>query len=384
MRRCMISVPKEVKPSEGRVGVVPDDVRTLRSLGVLVGVEHGAGLLSGFSDEEYRSAGATIFHQVEDLYREADVIVKVKEPTPMEYPLLAHLRGKTIFTYLHLAGVDPELTKLLLSHEITAIAYENVTATVDGRTTYPLLVPMSRIAGTQAMRGALLRHPKEYHRKLKVVILGCGVVGESALEEALANSVDSIAVFESREERRAELEFKYRTKLSVSFLPFLALDTFGRVKLNQAEVVISGVMNPGGAAAPKVLTQKHFRRMRKGCYIADVAIDQGGSTAWSKVTKPGETFTKGKNSLVFSCVPNIPGSTVPREATEALTKATFPFVSLLGEHLLQHGNIGIHWLLKEHLDLRGGLQTFRGHLVNSAVASRHQLSGVYMPPDRLF
>lgn len=385
MRQCVIGVPKEVKAQEGRVGITPDGVRALHALGVEVGVEQGAGELSGFSDADYLTAGALTYLDIEALYRNSDIVVKVKEPTPAEYKFLPLLRGKTLFTYLHLAGVDPLLTKLLLLHKVNAIAYETVSVTIDDKTMLPLLTPMSRIAGVQAMRGALLRHQKEQYTDLRVVVLGGGVVGEAALNQALVNNVASVAVFEIRPERCAELEWKYRAEQTVSFLPFGALDTWGRGVLKSADIVISGVMLPGGKAAPKVLTQKHFRIMKHGAYIADVAIDQGGSTAWSKVTKPGETYTRGKKGLVFSCVPNIPGSTVPREATEELTKVTYPYVELLARHFAESDN-GIYWALKDRPDLRAGLQTWNGTLTNRAVAEKHNMTGYeyYKSLDTIF
>lgn len=385
MSQCMIGVPKELKAQEGRVGITPNGVCALRKFGIDVAVQEGAGLGSGFPDGEYISSGAMVYSKAEDLYHDADIIVKVKEPTPDEYRLLPLLRGKTLFTYLHLAGVDPALTKLLLEHKVNAIAYENVTKQVDGRTTFPLLVPMSQIAGTQAMRGALLRHKEDDRRQLRTVILGGGNVGEAALVEALAHNVAAIAVFELSEERRVALEWAYHTEYTASFLPFSALETWGRVELDKADIVICAVLTPGGAAAPIVLTQKQFRRMKRGCYIADVAIDQGGSTAWSKVTKPGETFTRGKNELVFSCVPNIPGSTVPGEATDALTKATIAHVCVLGLHVMEYNQrSGLYWALKGYPGLRAGLQTFSGSLVNSSVCAKHQLEWAYKPMESFF
>ena len=376
MSKCLIGVPREVKPREGRVGITPLGARVLCALGAEVGIEQDAGLLSGFSDWDYLSAGASIHLSAEKLYKEADVIVKVKEPTPEEYPMLELLRGKTIFAYLHLAGVDPELTKLLLRHNVTAIAYENVARTVVNQMTFPLLAPMSKIAGVQAMRGALKRHPKERHCDLRVLILGGGNVGEAALEEALANGVASVSLFELRDERRTELRAKYLNRQGVSFFSFSALDTTG-TELSDVDIVISGVMTPGGAAAPKVLTQRHFRRMKPGAYIADVAIDQGGSTAWSKPTKPGETFTKGKKGLVFSCVPNIPGSTVPKEATLALTEATFPYVKEVAQN-------GAYFAMKGNLELRAGLQTFAGFVTNPNVLKHCGMNRLYYRPTEQF
>ncbi|MEK7118735.1 MAG: hypothetical protein AAB869_03940, partial [Patescibacteria group bacterium] len=226
---------------------------------------------------------------------------------------------------------------------------------------------------------------KNGREALHAVILGCGIVGEAALNQALVNSVASVAVFEIRPDHRAELEWKYRAELKVSFLPFEALDTWGRGMLKSADIVISGVMLPGGAAAPKVLNQKHFRIMKPGAYISDVAIDQGGSTSWSKVTKPGETFTRGRKDLVFSCVPNIPGSTVPREATEELTKVTRPYIELLAKYFTESDR-GIYWALKDHPDLRAGLQTWGGMLTNRAVAERYNMTGYeyYKPLETIF
>ncbi|OGZ09871.1 MAG: hypothetical protein A3D65_00575 [Candidatus Lloydbacteria bacterium RIFCSPHIGHO2_02_FULL_50_13] len=386
MYQCVIGVPKEVKPQEGRVGVTPDGVRTLCAQSDSVIVEYDAGVLSGFSNHDYLSAGATVISNVEELYRRADMIVKVKELIPQEYRLIPLLNGKVLFTYLHLAGVDPELTMLLLEHKVTAIAYETVTGTENGRTIFPLLVPMSRIAGVQAMRGALLRYEKECYAKLEAVILGGGVVGEAALNQALVNDVGLVSVFESRQERVSELREKYFGEQSrLSVFPFSFLETaIGRKVLYGADIVISGILIPGGAEAPKVLTQKHFRHMKHGAYIADVSIDQGGSTVWSRVTKPGETFTRGKRGIVLSCVPNIPGSTVPKEATEELTKATFPFVELLGASIQQHGIGGAWHAMRANKDLRNGLQTQGGYVTNRFVAEKYGLQDKYQQLDRIF
>jgi alanine dehydrogenase len=376
---CMIGVPKEVKPQEGRVGITPSGVRMLTKIGIKVGVEQNAGCLSGFSDGEYLAAGAAIYTQPGALYDDASIIVKVKEPTQSEYGFLPLLKGKVLFTYLHLAGVDPELTKLLLANQVTAIAYENVTCMVDGYPTLPLLIPMSKIAGTQAMRGALLRHKKERYCDLETIILGGGVVGEAALCEALASNVRSVAVFESRDERARELRRKYSSNPSFAvFALSLLNEKLGRELLHGTDIIISGVKLPGDAAAPMVLDQSHFRIMKKHAYIADVAIDQGGSTAWSKVTKPGETFTKGKKRIVFSCVPNIPGSTVPAEATEALTRVTLPFVRTLARAVRAHGVNEIASTLVKHPDLCAGLQTWQGKLLNHAAAEKYGLQELYV------
>ncbi len=386
MNYLTVGVPRERKFKEGRVGMIPSGIKEVISVGehVRVLVEKGAGMLAGFSDEDYLVAGATVVEDQNDLYRSADLIVKVKEPTPEEYGFLAHLRHKTLFTYLHLAGVDIELTRTLLRNEVTAIAYENVETECEGRRTYPLLIPMSKIAGTQSMRTALLRYTSK--KKVRAVIIGGGVVGEAALIEALKSKVASITVFELNDIRILELNKRYANvkaqKTKVCVLPMQSMrEGEGFCMLTHADVVISGVMNPGGSEAPKVLTERDFAVMKKGCLIVDVAIDQGGSTEWSKPTHQGETYEK--DGLVFSCTANIPGS-VPHEATLALTSATLPYVKLFAEYAKQHPHSREWWLLKDHLDLRHGLQTWRGSLTNKPVSSKHGIFREYCPLETFF
>lgn len=386
MKKCVFGVPKETKDQEGRVGMTPWGVRVLCALGCMVIVQNGAGVLSGHTDEDYAAAGASLCDNVEALYRAADIIVKVKELTPTEYYLIPLLRGKILFTYLHLAGVDPELTKLLLQHEVTAIAYETVMQMVDGRMTFPLLIPMSKIAGREAVRAALLRLPKEMRAWATVVIIGCGVVGEGGLIEAMKTGVGRICIFEISPERRKELHPLCASRPEVYLYPLeLLYEPRGVKVLGEADIVLLGVMCPGGAEATKVLSEDLLLLMKEGAYIADVPIDQGGATAWSRVTKPGETFIRGKNKLVFSCTPNIPGSTVPVEATPALTEATLPYIEAIAKSVLSHGLwSGSYYALRDHQDLRQGLQTFRGFLVNKGVSSKHRIFDAYQPLDHFF
>ena len=386
MKYFTIGVPKELKFGEGRVGMIPVGLKEVSTCGPHVRfiVEKGAGILAGFSDEDYVVAGASIIEDTNEFYRLADLIVKVKEPTPLEYKFLAHLRNKTLITYLHLAGVDIELTRTLLRNEVIAIAYENVETETEGRRTYPLLVPMSKIAGTQSMRTALARLADR--KKVRAVIIGGGVVGESALIEALKSKVASITVFELNDGRILDLKKRYantkKLQAKVSVLPMSSMrPTEGVCMLTQADVVISGVMHPGGKEAPKVLTESDFSVMKKGCLIVDVAIDQGGSTEWSKPTHQGETYEKG--GLVFSCTANIPGS-VPHEATLELTAATLPYVKLFAEYAKRYPHGHVWWLLKDHADLRHGLQTWKGSLTNKPVSSKHGIFREYQPLDMLF
>jgi alanine dehydrogenase len=193
-----------------------------------------------------------------------------------------------------------------------------------------------------------------------------------------------------RKERVCELRNLYRSAMTGS--PFtkvslMTMDTMqskrGKNIFAEADVVVSAVMNPGGSEAPKVLTASHFAQMKPGTFIVDVAIDQGGSTEWSRQTKPGETYEQG--GLIFSCVANIPGSTVPRDATIALTDATLPYIRLFPKYAKQAICTRPPWrVLHEHPDLRLGLQTWMGSLVNEFVATKHQMGDSYKPLDTFF
>jgi alanine dehydrogenase len=390
MNTFVIGVPRERKIKEGRVGMTPDGVRQTLSdgSGTEVRIERGAGILAGFSDQTYRDAGAVLVSNVADLYQGADLVVKVKEPIPEEYPLLKHLHHKTLFTYLHLAGVDSLLTRELLRSEVTAVAYENVEQVKGKNRVFPLLVPMSIIAGTQAMGQAILYVREKGCVLPRVVIIGGGVVGEAAFREAIDQDAASVSLFEMRKERVCELRRHYRSWLGSSRtkVSLMTMDTMhgkrGKAACTQADIVLCGVMNPGGSEAPKVLTVNHFMQMKRGVYIVDVAIDQGGSTEWSHPTCAGETYER--EGLIFSCVANIPGSTVPNEATVALTTATLPYIRLFAQYAKKSVSPSDWWLFHDYPDLRQGLQTWRGSLVNNFVSSKHRLFGFYKPLDSFF
>lgn len=386
MAECVVGIPREQKTQEGRVGMTPTGVREVTLLGGKVLVERNAGVLSGFTDQAYKDVGATVVETADEVWKNADVVVKIKEPIKSEYPHLHSFAGKTLFTYLHLAGGAVDLTRTLLDNNVTSIAYETVSLPgEDKRPAFPLLVPMSQIAGTQAMLGALLRHEPKHHRDLSAVIIGGGNVGEAALMRAVC-VVGSVVIFEAWEKRILELKKMYGHIEKVKILPLTMLDDKrGLTYLKEADIVICGPMLPGGKEAPVVLTHKHFRIMKQGCYIADVSIDQGGSTTWTKgkPTKPGETFTRGARKLVFSAVPNIPGSTVPAEATYALTSTTLPYVLLLVSEILRSKG-GEYTALRDNIDLRKGLQTYNGYVTNMHVAAHHDLLKRYQPLDSFF
>ena len=378
---CVVGVPRERKKDEGRVGMTPAGVAKAVRAGAIVLVERDAGVLSGFSDSAYANVGA-IVTAAEEVWGKSDIVVKVKEPIREEYQHLLAMRGKTLFTYLHLAGSEIELTRNLLRNEITAIAYETVAITGEnGRTVYPLLVPMSKIAGTQAMRGAIAHHKDVRPRNLSAVIIGGGNVGEAALVRAIKEKVGFVLVYEAWDPRVRELREEYHEFADcVKIFSLEKLDdAISKKILGDADIVISAPMLPGGKEAPIVLTQKHFRIMKKGAYIADVAIDQGGSTAWTKgnPTKPGETFTRGAKKLVFSAVQNIPGSTVPAEATKALTDATLPYLLNMVRARLNFSVRSDAQVLPDDQALWLGVQTRSGKLRNRAVAELHGLLDEY-------
>lgn len=382
MPRCIVGVPKEIKKQEGRVALTPYGAAALVSLGATVVVERDAGAGSGFSDKEYREAGTILASDPHPLWIISHIVLKVKEPLPLEYAGLRH--PKLIFTYLHLAGGDPELLSQLVHAGNAAIAYEDVFEIVNGRRAYPLLAPMSRIAGVQAVRGALVwhrEHGNADHTKLRAVLIGCGVAGEAALEQALAEELGCIVVFERSLERVSELKTKYGDEKNLFILP---PSGFGIDMLQRADIVICAPMLPGGQEAPVVLTEKrHLQYAKEGCYFSDIAIDQGGSTEWTKnrPTMPGETFVAGSRNLVFSAVPNIPGSTVPEEATDALTKATFPYVEHLVRHMLADEN-GLEMAIKASPALCAGMQIWRGKLLNESVAKK--FGRAYVTAEELF
>ncbi len=385
MSTCVVGVPKERKQNEGRVGMTPKGVSLVVEAGGDVIVESGAGLLAGFSDSHYLRVGATVASHQWVVWGAADILVKVKEPIPEEYPYLAAMRGKTLFAYLHLAGSEKALTEALLRNRVTSIAYETVSVVgVGGRVVFPLLVPMSKIAGTESMKAALLRHKHEDVAKLTAVIIGGGNVGEAALVRALECGIGLIILFETWEPKMRELVEKYGSE-KVFIFPMAMLNHKETNEfLRVADIFISAPMLPGGQVAPVVLTKKHFDVMKEGAYISDVSIDQGGSTDYTRwnPTKPGETFIYGTRKLVLSAVPNIPGSTVPEEATRALCAATEPYIVAMVAHHLAHQND--FEAMRTSPSLRAGLQTWRGWVTNEHVMTKHGLCADYFPLNTVF
>jgi alanine dehydrogenase len=355
----IIGVPKEVKDHETRVGLVPSAAIALREAGHRVLVQAGAGEGSSIPDREYREAGAEMLPSVCDVWHNADLVIKVKEPQPSEYGCLRP--GLILFTYLHLAPL-PELTDRLLQAQATAIAYETLREQ-DG--SLPLLTPMSEVAGRLAVQvGAVyLEAPNGGRGALlggvpgvapgNVVILGGGIVGTNAAKIAVGMGAH-VTVIDRNLNRLREIDDIFHQQVVT-----LASNvwTVGEA-VRQADLVIGGVLIPG-ASAPKLVRRDMVARMKPGAVMVDVAIDQGGCFETSHPTTHTDPiyFVDG---VLHYCVSNMPAA-VPHTSTLALTNATFPY-------LLQIANKGFERACREHAAIREGVNTYKGQVTCEAVA----------------
>jgi alanine dehydrogenase len=325
----LIGVPAEIKVNEYRVGMTPAGVREAVAHGHQVVVETRAGSGVGFDDADYSRAGATIAASAEALFADAELIVKVKEPQPVECRRLH--RGQVLFTYLHLAP-DPTQAELLLDSGCTAIAYETVT---DDRNGLPLLAPMSEIAGRMAIQVGATSLEKVHGgagillggvpgvEPARVMVIGGGVVGTNAARMALGLGAD-VVVLDRSMARLTELDSLYGPFLKTVFA---TADSVER-HLAVADLVIGAVLVPG-AAAPKLVKRRQFAAMKPGSVLVDVAIDQGGCFETSRPTTHTDP-TYVVDGIVHYCVANMPGG-VARTATLALTNATLPYVLTLAD-----------------------------------------------------
>lgn len=354
-----IGIPKEIKNNEYRVAIVPSIVRELREYGHQVFVETNAGAGIDILDSDYQEAGANICQTAKEVFDLGELILKVKEPQPQECAYLQ--RGKTLFTFLHLAA-DKRLTELLLSSHCTAIAYETVT---DARGGLPLLAPMSEIAGRMAIqagahclekaqggRGVLLSGVPGVASAI-VVVLGGGVVGGNAIRMALGLEAQVI-VLDKSVAKLKELDLQFGGRLNTIFSTQDAIEKYVAL----ADVLIGAVLVPG-AEAPKIVSRDLLKKMRPGSVAVDVSIDQGGCFATSRPTTHTDP-TYVIDDIVHYCVSNMPGA-VPRTATFALTHATLPYILALA-------NKGIDRALAEDIHLRNGLNVSQGHITHQAVA----------------
>lgn len=352
-----IGVAREIKIQEYRVALTPHGVWQLLQDGHRVLVESQAGAGSGFSDEEYRQAGGELVTR-EQLFGEAELVVKVKEPLPAEYDLLRP--GQILFTYLHLAPNRP-LTELLLARKVAAFAYE--TLQKDGRT--PLLAPMSEIAGRMApLIGAyFLQRPKGGDGVLpcgvpgvapaRTLIVGAGTVGSAAARIALGIGMETV-VLNRGIERLQEIDQVFRGAMATLLLQEDRL----LEELARADLVIGALYATGGRT-PVVIRRAMLARMKPGAVIVDVAIDQGGCAETSHPTTHDDPVYQ-VDGINHYCVANMPGA-YPRSSTLALTNVTLPYIRLLADN-------GVQRALQRSAELNSALNLLDGRVVHPALA----------------
>jgi len=354
-----IGVPKEIKVHEYRVGLVPAGVRELVNAGHSVIVQSGAGTGIGFGDTDYKAAGASIAAAAAEVFGNAELIVKVKEPQLAECKMLKS--SQTLFTYLHLAA-DKAQAQGLMDSGATAIAYETVTAP-DG--SLPLLTPMSEVAGRMSVQvgaTALQKANGGFGVLLggvpgvppaKVVVLGGGVSGTHAAEMAVGLGAD-VTVVDRSVKRLRELSALFGNRLKTAYSTAQTIE-----ELTQDADLVIGAVLIVGAAAPKLVTRDMVKRMKQGSVLVDIAIDQGGCFETSKPTTHAEpTFVV--DGVIHYCVTNMPGA-VPRTSTFALTNATLPYVRALADH-------GWQVALARDAGLLRGLNVHAGKITHEAVA----------------
>lgn len=367
----IIGVPKEIKNHEYRVGATPSMVRLLVEAGHQILVQTHAGDKIGYNDGMFAAAGAKIVQSAEDVYT-AEMIIKVKEPQALEFPLLKE--GQILFCYLHLAP-DPIQTKHLIDRKVVAIAYETV---LDGQGRLPLLVPMSEIAGRIAIqvgatslqlnhggRGVLLGGVPGVP-PARVVVIGGGVVGTEAARMALGLGAD-VTILDRDLTRLRALDALFGPGLKTLYSSPLAIEE----SVARADLVIGAVLIPG-KTAPRLITRQMIQKMAPGSVIVDVAIDQGGCTETSKPTTHGDP-TYVVDGVLHYCVTNMPGACA-RTSTQALTNAT-------SDYALMIANKGWKKALLDHAGLRHGLNVCYGHVTNESVA--HDLGYSYIPAESL-
>lgn len=355
----IIGTTRELKNHEYRVGITPGNVHSYLAAGHQVLVEAGAGLGSGFSDEEYAAQGATILPTAEEVWARSEMLVKVKEPEPEEYRLLR--KGLILYTYLHLAAC-PELTDHLLSAGVNAVAYETIR---DKMGSLPCLRPMSEIAGRLSIqegakyleyayggRGILLGGVPGVKRG-KVVIIGGGIAGTYAAKAAVGMGAE-VTVIDSNLNRLVYLDDIFGTAITTLY----STETNIVRAVSEADLIIGTVLIPG-ASTPKLIRREHLSHMKKGAVIVDVAVDQGGCCETSHVTYHSDPVFI-EEGIVHYCVGNMPGA-VPRTSTIALTNATLQYGLAIAAN-------GLEAACKADPGLALGVNTYNGRCTNENVA----------------
>ena len=358
----IVGIPKEVKDNEYRVAATPEGVRELIAAGHRVLVEATAGTGSALPDEQFTAVGAEIAPDADAVFAEAELIVKVKEPQPQEFPRFR--TGQVLLTYLHLAA-DEALTRFLAERRVAAVAYETV-QTADGR--LPLLAPMSEIAGRMAPHAGATNLERPHGGRgvlmggasgvapARVVVLGAGMAGTNAAWIAAGMEAE-VTIVDTNVERLRFVDQIQRGRIQTVTSSALAIE---RLVLD-ADLVVGAVLVPG-AKAPHLVSEDLVSRMRPGAVLVDISIDQGGCFATSHVTTHSEpTFVM--HDVVHYCVGNMPGA-VPRTSTYALTNVTLPYVSAIAER-------GLEDAVRADPALAAGVNAYSGRITNGGVADAH-------------
>lgn len=350
---------KEIKKQEYRVGVTPDNVTSYVSAGHEVYVETGLGLGSGFPDAEYEEAGARILDTAKEVWDISEMMVKVKEPLPEEYPLFHE--GLILYTYLHLAA-DKPLTEALLQSKVKGAAYETL---MEKNKSLPLLAPMSQIAGRLSVQEGAKYLEKMYGGegvllagvpgtpKANVVIIGGGSVGTNACKIAVGMGAN-VTIMDVDIQRLDYLDDIFGARIQT----LVSIDTNIEKAVKDADLVIGCVLIPG-KTAPKVIKRKYLNQMKKGAVIVDVAVDQGGCCETTKMTYHSDPIYT-VDGVVHYCVGNMPGA-VPRTSTIALTNATLSYGLKIAEK-------GLEGACRENEVIYSAINTYQGKVTYQNVA----------------
>lgn len=360
-----IGTVKEIKKFEFRVGLTPSSVNEYVHKGHEVYVETQAGLASGFPDQEYKDAGATIFKTAKEVWDKAEMIVKAKEPLKEEYKYFR--KGLILYTYLHLAA-NEELTQALMKSQTQSVAYETIT---DADGSLPCLKPMSEVAGRlSAIEGArsleapfggsgVLISGVPGVQRARATIVGAGTVGENALKMLVGMGAE-VTILDINLKKLTHLNDLYGNRIQTLFSSKFNLE----LAIKRADLVIGAVLLPG-AKAPKLIKRAYYKDMRPGSVIVDVAIDQGGSTEVSKPTYH-DNPTYVVDGIVHYSVANMPGA-VPRTSTKAMNNATLPYGLMIA-------NYGLEEAIKISKPLKLGVNIYNGEVTCQGVAEAYNLA----------
>ena len=360
----IVGVPAEVKDNEYRVALTPEGVRELTHSGHRVLLQEGAGAGSNIPQDRYERAGADVVPTAREVWNEAELVLKVKEPIPDEYEYLRE--GQILFTYLHLAA-GRDLTQVLVDKKVSAVAYETVQLP-DGR--LPLLAPMSEVAGRMAPHVGARLQEREYGgrgillggvsgvRPAKVLILGAGMAGMNAAWIAAGMEAE-VVVIDRNLDRLRYIDQMQRGRIMTLMSDRLTIEQ----RVRESDVIVGTVLVVG-ARAPKLVTEEMVASMRLGSVIIDVSIDQGGCFETSHMTTHSDP-TYVVHDVVHYCVGNMPGA-VPNTSTYALTNVTLPYALAVADR-------GLEDAVRADPVLAGGVNAYGGSLTNQAVAEAHQM-----------